>query len=67
VEADNSGECFGDSLIKDHSVWDEDLIEERSKTLFNVDVKISPRPQSRPRFVSNGDYQAKGCCLTPGA
>jgi len=46
VEADNSGECFGDSLIKDHSVWDEDLIEERSKTLFNVAVKISPRPQS---------------------
>ena len=49
MEADDSGECFGDSLIKDHSVWDEDLIEERSKTLFNVAVKISPRPQSPGR------------------
>jgi len=30
--------------FKDHSVWDEDLIEERSKALFNVAVKIWPRP-----------------------
>jgi hypothetical protein len=30
--------------FKDHSVWDEDLIEERSKILFNVAVKIWPRP-----------------------
>jgi len=29
--------------FKGHSVWDEDLIEERSKTLLNVDVKIWPR------------------------
>ena len=51
--------------FKDHSVWDEDLIEERSKTLFNVAVKIWPHPS--PRFVSNGGYQAKSCFLTPGA
>jgi hypothetical protein len=25
------------------------------------------RLASRPRFVSNGGYQAKRCCLTPGA
>jgi Protein of unknown function DUF262/Protein of unknown function (DUF1524) len=30
--------------FKDHSVWDEDLIEERSKTLFNIAVKIWPHP-----------------------
>jgi hypothetical protein len=30
--------------FKDHSVRDEDLIEERSKTLFDVAVKICPRP-----------------------
>jgi hypothetical protein len=30
--------------FKDYAVWDEDLIDERSKTLFNVAVKIWPRP-----------------------
>jgi hypothetical protein len=32
--------------FKDYVFWDEDLIEERSKTLFNVAVKVWPRPQT---------------------
>jgi hypothetical protein len=35
--------------FKDHCVWDEDLIEERSKTVFTVAVKIWPRPWSPGR------------------
>ena len=36
-------EAWRPGEFKDHSVWDEDLIEERSKTLFNVAVTIWPR------------------------
>ena len=63
-------DCACTLVIHDNDAFSSDMTPSRetnSSTLIFRMTQVPSSLVSRPRFVSNGGYQAKSCCLTLSA